>query len=620
MSADGASWDRERAELMDKIQLIHENEFHRLEDVLNTNAESRVEAEVWESRVRESFDEDMVTQQMGWERQHVEAARRALKAAIEGEPKVTDEGFGRAYFYYWRCFIKEELAHMPTGGQKLQRQSTWNIEEAGVSIGSKDQIKEAARAFVNASQGELETVLDSETLPIDSAVEAVVASLTEEVRSRDIKIQTLVTRQSELADATPRKIKVSGLQGDVAPANGIYCADGLRACWGRPVYLQQFDAATDREPYFLYYDQSYVKDSTGSSQWADGMWVIGPSQNSDRCTAYMQEAVHDGVVESLPHPCCNERSYWMVYDVVKQNWRQGPGDHCPSLSIVGVENDTYQDYIGKSIAEQSEMRKLISSQVDSTGFATRVRAKLAKFSMRKSEGGGIQRKNYSVQVRKLHAKELRKMQSTIISNILAAHDGKKLTLPPGNDFTENYHLVQTIVDKFVLSVENKQKQRTIDKRQFLARMTRPAMTKAFYSWKMISKNNKANKDVVSNMFAEPETPWNVRHPRSKFTNSWEGAQAFLLVYVAFTVTYRLCFNIEVKGGLLVFDMLVDLYFMCDVIFNFHTAFYDATGDLAGVKDGPEGQPVADLPRMYINYLKVILLLASKRCCNCYNPP
>ena len=43
LSADGgAKMDRERGELMDQIQQIHQNEFHQLEDLLNTHAESRV--------------------------------------------------------------------------------------------------------------------------------------------------------------------------------------------------------------------------------------------------------------------------------------------------------------------------------------------------------------------------------------------------------------------------------------------------------------------------------------------------------------------------------------------------------------------------------------------------
>lgn len=71
-------------------------------------------------------------------------------------------------------------------------------------------------------------------------------------------------------------------------------------------------------------------------------------------------------------------------------------------------------------------------------------------------------------------------------------------------------------------------------------------------WKLVSSSSKSNKDVASNMFAEPQTPWNVRHPRSSFTTTWEGVQAFLLIYVAFTVTceYRLSVHVspDIKIG------------------------------------------------------------------------
>jgi hypothetical protein len=320
MSADGAaSLDRERAELMDKIQQIHENEFHQLEDALNTHAESRVEADFWETRARESFSEQATLDKLGWQKDRSEAAKRALIAAIEEETKTNltaDDGMGRTMVVrtYWRCFLREELAHMATGGKALHRQTTWDGAQGGISVGNETQITDAVRAFVKASHGELEAVLDNEVLPLGTAIEALIASLTEEVRSRDKRIHSLVTRQSMLADATPRKLTVSGLQGDAAVANGTYCADGLRACWGRPVYMQQLDGGTDREPFFLFYDQAYVKDdATGVSQWADGTWILGPSQNSDRCTAYMPEVVHDGVVERLLHPCCNVWAHWMVY-------------------------------------------------------------------------------------------------------------------------------------------------------------------------------------------------------------------------------------------------------------------------------------------------------------------
>ena len=68
-------------------------------------------------------------------------------------------------------------------------------------MGGDTQIVEAARAFVKATQGEVEAVLDGEILPVDAATDAVIASMTEEARSRDVKIQSLIARQRELADA-----------------------------------------------------------------------------------------------------------------------------------------------------------------------------------------------------------------------------------------------------------------------------------------------------------------------------------------------------------------------------------------------------------------------------------
>ena len=76
-------------------------------------------------------------------------------------------------------------------------------------------------------------------------------------------------------------------------------------------------------------------------------------------------------------------------------------------------------------------------------------------------------------------------------------------------------------------------------------------------------------------------PWNVRHPRSTFTNCWEAAQAILLVYVSFNVIWRVTFNTVPEGIYFYIESFIDYYFMVDVILNFHTAFYDGSGDLRG---------------------------------------
>ena len=142
---------------------------------------------MWESSAADSFSEEAIIQQLGWEKKHTDAAKRALKAAIDQEMKTgshAGDGMGRTRVVAvnWRCFLKEELAHKATAGKDLKRQSSWDTRQGTVSVGSEAQITEAARAFVKASQGELEAVLDGEALPLDTAVEAVILSLTEEVR------------------------------------------------------------------------------------------------------------------------------------------------------------------------------------------------------------------------------------------------------------------------------------------------------------------------------------------------------------------------------------------------------------------------------------------------------
>jgi hypothetical protein len=139
--------------------------------------------------------------------------------------------------------------------------------------------------------------------------------------------------------------------------------------------------------------------------------------------------------------------------------------------------------------------------------------------------------------------------------------------------------------------------------RFAMRMARPALSKAFFSWKYASRQKVDTATITSGMFAEPTLPWNVRHPRSPFTNAWESIQGFLLVYVAFTVVWRLSFNISATGYVLAFENLIDIYFAVDVFLNLHTAWYDDSGDLQGVKSGGEDSGNADIKALYLNYAK-----------------
>lgn len=51
--------------------------------------------------------------------------------------------------------------------------------------------------------------------------------------------------------------------------------------------------------------------------------------------------------------------------------------------------------------------------------------------------------------------------------------------------------------------------------------------------------------------------------------AWEGFQVWLLVYIAFTLPWRLCFNQDAEQGsfLYYFELFIDIYFTVDVILN-----------------------------------------------------
>jgi hypothetical protein len=174
---------------------------------------------------------------------------------------------------------------------------------------------------------------------------------------------------------------------------------------------------------------------------------------------------------------------------------------------------------------------------------------------------------------KFHADELLKLQTELVNAIIKSNDAKLLQLPPENDAADNRLLVSTIVQDFVYACEQKGKMRTLDRKRFLDRINRPSLSKAFFSWKLTSRSKKRNQNVNAKMFAEPDLPWNVRHPRSRSTSIWEGVQAILLLYIAFSVPYRMAFNISLSDTEALVELVIDLYFVVDCGLNFHTAFY-----------------------------------------------
>lgn len=70
-------------------------------------------------------------------------------------------------------------------------------------------------------------------------------------------------------------------------------------------------------------------------------------------------------------------------------------------------------------------------------------------------------------------------------------------------------------------------------------------------------------------------------PNSRFRQRWDIFQAFLLVYVAVSVPYRICFDDAalVWSFWFTVDVALDLYFVVDVFLNFRTAIVTRDGEV-----------------------------------------
>ena len=607
VSADSAVGIASRAELMTKIHELFEGDFHHLEDSLIMRENAVHYADSWEDAAREGFDEDALLEQMGWPKEFFWACKKTIKTALDDKLQHNRDtelfsAASRVKAVSIRSFVKEQAALAATEPERKA-----NLQE----------VVRSAREYVQEGHHELSGLLDEEILTRDEAVKVIISSLKEEASVRKSKIDSLTERVTAVGPA-PRRIKVSGLRNDSSLANGVYIADGLRSCWGRPLYVQQRDEHDENPSYFLYYDMRHDSDT---QEWTDGVWLIGPTMNADLCTAYIREASEeDGSTHEMLTPATTAavRSVaqgWETFDVVKKMWRPAPGDHCPAFVVEASGRETMGDYIGGAVSQQSKMLELISRRIDDESFAATLEQSLDQYAKQEHRARGteqqqqrdmVKRKHYMLWMARFHSDELKTLQSALCARIMAANDAGKLQLPVENDAVDNRVLVSGIIQDFVYACDQKSKQRRVDRKRFLVRINRPAMSKAFHSWKMASQKQSKSGKLKATVFAEPQLPWNVRHPNSRVTGLWESAQAVLLIYVAFTVPFWVCFNIELVRweSKWWFDLFVDLFFLADIFLNMHTAYWDKSGELRGVTQGGAGQgPVADLEAMYRHYAR-----------------
>lgn len=77
-----------------------------------------------------------------------------------------------------------------------------------------------------------------------------------------------------------------------------------------------------------------------------------------------------------------------------------------------------------------------------------------------------------------------------------------------------------------------------------------------------------------------EVPFHIRNPESMFSVTWDSTQMVLLIWVAFTVTTRVGYDLTELGvgdWRFWFDVCVDAYFVIDLLLQFNTAYLDESG-------------------------------------------
>lgn len=96
----------------------------------------------------------------------------------------------------------------------------------------------------------------------------------------------------------------------------------------------------------------------------------------------------------------------------------------------------------------------------------------------------------------------------------------------------------------------------------------------------------------------------VMHPECRFRQIWDAMQVFLLMYVAITVPFRFCFNIqlEVLSGEWLFELFSDIYFISDIVINFRTGYLS-----------DEHQLIMEPKHIKLRYLKGWFLIDCVAC-------
>ena len=103
------------------------------------------------------------------------------------------------------------------------------------------------------------------------------------------------------------------------------------------------------------------------------------------------------------------------------------------------------------------------------------------------------------------------------------------------------------------------------------------------NWLALSKETTENeRDRTLRINLEYLDKSNLLAPDSRFRTRWDIFQLIAVVYVAIIVPYRLGFSVDVEFLSFPFfyiDLVVDIYFIVDIVIAMRTAYYNKVGEL-----------------------------------------
>jgi hyperpolarization activated cyclic nucleotide-gated potassium channel 2 len=73
--------------------------------------------------------------------------------------------------------------------------------------------------------------------------------------------------------------------------------------------------------------------------------------------------------------------------------------------------------------------------------------------------------------------------------------------------------------------------------------------------------------------SEINKAWGVIYPDSTFKGVWDLFVLLFIIYQAILIPFRLCFDVDATGAILIVEDIMDVSFMVDICITFNTGFY-----------------------------------------------